>query len=139
MTKEEQQKIEAACKYFRDDNLRTYRTDRHVEMLLPMLYDDNDGACVFITPKSNGFVKVSDGGEMSFHQMLTMENIRDLCMRYNLQREDMPDDDPPFECEIFDVVDIDDLDHAIWRIIRAIRDSYEYVMANRIISRIERR
>ncbi|WP_303104135.1 hypothetical protein [uncultured Mitsuokella sp.] len=139
MTKKEQQKIEAACEDFREENLRIYQTDRHVEMLLPILYDDNDGACVFITPTSNGFIKVSDGGETSFHQMLTMENIRDLCMRYELQRENMPDDDPPFECEIFDVVNLDNLDHAIWRIIMAIRDSYEYVMANRIISRIEQR
>lgn len=136
--KERYEAIEKACKDFRDENLRTLQNGDHIEMLLPMLYDDNDGACVFITPRSNGFVKVGDGGETSFHQMLTMENIRDLCMRYNLRHEDMPDDDPPFECEIFNVVDIDDFDKAICKIIMAIRDSYEYVMANRIISGIKR-
>ena len=61
-------------------------------------------------------------------------------MRYHLQFDDMPDyEQTPFECEIYKVVHIDDLDKAVWQIIMLIRDSYEYVMARRIISRIKQR
>ena len=129
MTKKERyDAIEKACKDFRDENLRTLQNGDRIEMLLPMLYDDNDGACVFITP-----------------QELTMPEIRELCMRYDydnspIQFDDMPDyEQTPFECEIYKVVHIDDLDKAVWRIIMLIRDSYEYVMARRIISRIKQR
>ena len=143
MTKKERyEAIEKACKDFRDENLRTLQNGDHIEMLLPMLYDDNDGACIFITPQPSDedelYVKVSDAGETSFHQELTMQEIRDLCMRYHLQFDDMPDhEQPPFECEIYKVVHIDDLDKAIWKIIMLIRDSYEYVIARIIISRIK--
>ena len=69
-----------------------------------------------------------------------MPDIRELCMRYHLQFDDMPDyEQTPFECEIYKVVHIDDLDKAVWQIIMLIRDSYEYVMASRIISRIKQR
>lgn len=145
MTKKERyEAIEEACKDFRDENLRTLQNGDHIEMLLPMLYDDNDGACIFITPQPRSddefYVEVSDAGETSFHQELTMSEIRDLCMRYHLRFDDMPDhEQTPFECEIYDVVHIDDLDKAVWRIIMLIRDSYEYVMARRIISRIKQR
>lgn len=144
MTQKDYNKIKEACKKFREENLRAEKFDDHIEMLLPMLYDDNDGACVFITPQPSDedelYVKVSDVGETSFHQELTMPEIRDLCMRYHLQLDDMPDYElPPFECEIYKVVHIDDLDKAIWQIIMLIRDSYEYVMGRRIISRIKQR
>ena len=145
MTKKERyEAIEKACKDFRDENLRTLQNGDHIEMLLPMLYDDNDGACIFITPQPSDedelYVKVSDAGETSFHQELTMPDIRELCMRYHLRHDDMPDyEQPPFECEIYKVVHIDNLDKAIWQIIMLIRDSYEYVMARRIISRIKQR
>lgn len=144
MTKKERYEgIEKACKDFRDENLRTLQNGDHIEMLLPMLYDDNDGACVFITPQpsEDGFyVKVSDVGETSFHQELTMPEVRELCARYHLQFDDMPDhEQTPFECEIYKVVHIDDFDKAVWQIIMLIRDSYEYVMARRIISRIKQR
>lgn len=145
MTKKERyDAIEKACKDFRDKNLRTLQNGDHIEMLLPMLYDDNDGACIFITPQPSDedelYVKVSDAGETSFHQELTMPDIRELCMRYHFQFDDMPDyEQTPFECEIYKVVHIDDLDKAVWQIIMLIRDSYEYVMASRIISRIKQR
>ena len=145
MTKKERyEAIEKACKDFRDENLRTLQNGDHIEMLLPMLYDDNDGACIFITPQPSDedelYVKVSDAGETSFHQELTMPDIRELCMRYHLRHDDMPDyEQPPSECEIYKVVHIDNLDKAIWQIIMLIRDSYEYVMARRIISRIKQR
>lgn len=149
MTKKERyDAIEKACKDFRDENLRTLQNGDRIEMLLPMLYDDNDGACVFITPQPSDdglYVKVSDAGETAFHQELTMPEIRELCMRYDydnspIQFDDMPDyEQTPFECEIYKVVHIDDLDKAVWRIIMLIRDSYEYVMARRIISRIKQR
>ena len=145
MTKKERyDAIEKACKDFRYNNLRTLQNGDRIEMLLPILYDDNDGACIFITPQPSEedelYVKVSDAGETSFHQELTMQEIRDLCMRYHLQFDDMPDyEQTPFECEIYKVVHIDDLDKAVWQIIMLIRDSYEYVMARRIISRIKQR
>lgn len=144
MTKKERyEAIEKACKDFRDENLRTLQNGDHIEMLLPMLYDDNDGACIFITPQPSDdelYVKVSDAGETSFHQELTMPEIRELCMRYHLQFDDMPDyEQIPFECEIYKVVHIDDFDKAVWQIIMLIRDSYEYVMARRIISRFKQR
>lgn len=145
MTKKERyDAIEKACKDFRYNNLRTLQNGDRIEMLLPILYDDNDGACIFITPQPSDedelYVKVSDAGETSFHQELTMQEIRDLCMRYHLQFDDMPDyEQTPFECEIYKVVHIDDLDKAVWQIIMLIRDSYEYVMARRIISRIKQR
>ena len=144
MTQKDYNKIKEACKKFREENLRTLQNGDHIEMLLPMLYDDNDGACIFITPQPRSddafYVEVSDAGETSFHQELTMSEIRELCMRYHLRFDDMPDhEQTPFECEIYDVVHIDDLDKAVWRIIMLIRDSYEYVMARRIISRIKQR
>lgn len=144
MTQKDYNKIKEACKDFRDKNLRTLQNGDHIEMLLPMLYDDNDGACIFITPQPSDedelYVKVSDAGETSFHQELTMPEIRELCMRYHLQFDDMPDyEQIPFECEIYKVVHIDDFDKAVWQIIMLIRDSYEYVMARRIISRIKQR
>ena len=145
MTKKERyDAIEKACKDFRYNNLRTLQNGDRIEMLLPILYNDNDGACIFITPQPSDedelYVKVSDAGETSFHQELTMQEIRDLCMRYHLQFDDMPDyEQTPFECEIYKVVHIDDLDKAVWQIIMLIRDSYEYVMARRIISRIKQR
>ena len=135
MTKKERyDAIEKACKDFRYNNLRTLQNGDRIEMLLPILYDDNDGACIFITPQPSDedelYVKVSDAGETSFHQELTMQEIRDLCMRYHLQFDDMPYyEQTPFECEIYKVVHIDDLDKAVWQIIMLIRDSYEYVMA----------
>lgn len=143
MTQKDYNKIKEACKKFREENLRAEKFGDHIEMLLPMLYDDNDGACVFITsqPSDDGlYVKVSDAGETSFHQELTMPEVRELCARYHLKFDDMPDhEQTPFECEIYKVVHIDDLDKAIWQIIMLIRDSYEYVMARRIISRIKQR
>ena len=145
MTKKERyDAIEKACKDFRYNNLRTLQNGDRIEMLLPILYDDNDGACIFITPQPSDedelYVKVSDAGETSFHQELTMQEIRDLCMRYHLQFDDMPDyEQTRVECEIYKVVHIDDLDKAVWQIIMLIRDSYEYVMARRIISRIKQR
>ena len=52
----------------------------------------------------------------------------------------MPDhEQTPFECEIYKVVHISDFDKVVWKIIMLIRDSYEYVMARRIISRIKQR
>lgn len=141
MTQKDYNKIKEACKKFREENLRAEKFDDHIEMLLPMLYDDNDGACIFITPQPSDeglYVKVSDAGETSFHQELTMPEIRDLCMRYHLQFDDIPDyEQPPFECEIYKVVHIDDLDKAVRQIIMLIRDSYEYVIARIIISRIK--
>lgn len=143
MTQKDYNKIKEACKKFREENLRAEKFDDHIEMLLPMLYDDNDGACVFITPQpsEDGFyVKVSDVGETSFHQELTMPEVRELCARYHLQFDDMPDhEQAPFECEIYKVVHISDFDKVVWKIIMLIRDSYEYVMARRIISRIKQR
>lgn len=144
MTKKERyEEIEKACKDFRDENLRTLQNGDHIEMLLPILYDDNDGACIFITPQPSNdelYVKVSDAGETSFHQELTMPETRELCARYHLQFDDIPYyEQPPFECEIYKVVHIDDLDKTVWQIIMLIRDSYEYVMARRIISRIKQR
>lgn len=143
MTQKDYNKIKEACKKFREENLRAEKFDDHIEMLLPMLYDDNDGACIFITPQPSDdglYVKVSDAGETSFHQELTMPEIRELCARYHLQFDDMPDhEQPPFECEIYKVVHISDFDKAVWQIIMLIRDSYEYVMARRIISRIKQR
>lgn len=150
MTKKERyDAIEKACKDFRDENLRTLQNGDRIEMLLPILYDDNDGACIFITPQLSSddelYVKVSDGGETAFHQELTMPEIRELCTRYPydnlpLQFDDMPDyEQTPFECEIYEVVHIDDLDKAVYGIIMLIRDSYEYVMARRIISRSKQR
>ena len=50
MTQKDYNKIKEACKKFREENLRAEKFDDHIEMLLPMLYDDNDGACIFITP-----------------------------------------------------------------------------------------
>ena len=141
MTQKDYNKIKEACKDFRDENLRTLQNGDHIEMLLPMLYDDNDGACIFITPQPNNdelYVKVSDAGETSFHQELTMPDIRELCRRYHLQHDDMPDyEQTPFKCEIYKAVHIDDLDKAVWQIIMLIRDSYEYVVARIIISRIK--
>ena len=142
MTQKDYNKIKEACKKFREENLRAEKFDDHIEMLLPMLYDDNDGACIFITPqpsdKDELYVKVSDAGETSFHQELTMPEVRELCARYHLQFDDIPDyEQPPFECEIYKVVHIDDLDKAVWQIIMLIRDSYEYVVARIIISRIK--
>lgn len=135
--------IENACKNFRDENFWIPRNGDHIEMLLPILYDDNDGACVFITsqPSDDGlYVKVSDAGKTSFHQELTMPEVRELCARYHLQFDDMPDhEQTPFKCEIYKVVHISDFDKAVWQIIMLIRDSYEYVMARRIISRIKQR
>ena len=143
MTQKDYNKIKEACKKFREENLRAEKFDDHIEMLLPMLYDDNDGACIFITPQPSDeglYVKVSDAGETSFHQELTMPEVRELCVRYHLKFDDMPDNEQtPFECEIYKVVHIDELDKAIWQIIMLIRDSYEYVMARRIISRIKQR
>ena len=143
MTQKDYNKIKEACKKFREENLRAEKFDDHIEMLLPILYDDNDGACIFITPQPSNdelYVKVSDAGETSFHQELTMPDIRELCRRYHLQHDDMPDyEQTPFECEIYKAVHIDDLDKAVWQIIMLIRDSYEYVMARRIISRIKQR
>ncbi len=140
MTQKDYDKIKEACKKFREENLRAEKFDDHIEMLLPMLYDDNDGACVFITPQPSDdglYVKVSDAGETSFHQELTMPEVRELCTRYHLQFDDMPDYEmPPFECEIYKVVHIDDLDKAVWQIIMLIRDSYEYVMWRRVVKRI---
>ena len=69
MTQKDYNKIKEACKDFRDENLRTLQNGDHIEMLLPMLYDDNDGACIFITPQPNNdelYVKVSDAGERHF-------------------------------------------------------------------------
>ena len=142
MTQKDYNKIKEACKKFREENLRAEKFDDHIEMLLPMLYDDNDGACIFITPqpsdKDELYVKVSDAGETSFHQELTMPEVRELCARYHLQFDDIPDyEQPPFECEIYKVVHIDDLDKAVWQIIMLIRDSYEYVVARIITSRIK--
>ena len=142
MTQKDYNKIKEACKKFREENLRAEKFDDHIEMLLPMLYDDNDGACIFITPqpsdKDELYVKVSDAGETSFHQELTMPEVRELCARYHLQFDDIPDyEQPPFECEIYKVVHIDDLDKAVWQIIMLIRDSYEYVVSRIIISRIK--
>lgn len=144
MTKKERyEAIEKACKDFRDENLRTLQNGDRIEMLLPILYDDNDGACIFITPQPSDdelYVKVSDAGETSFHQELTMPEVRELCARYHLQFDDMPDhEQTPFECEIYKVVHISDFDKVVWKIIMLIRDSYEYVMARRIISRIKQR
>lgn len=141
MTQKDYNKIKEACKKFREENLRAEKFDDHIEMLLPILYDDNDGACVLITPQPSDeglYVKVSDAGETSFHQELTMPEVRELCARYHLQFDDIPDyEQPPFECEIYKVVHIDDLDKAVWQIIMLIRDSYEYVVARIIISRIK--
>lgn len=142
MTQKDYDKIKEACKKFREENLRAEKFDDHIEMLLPMLYDDNDGACVFITPQPSDdglYVKVSDAGETSFHQELTMSEVRELCMGYHLQFDDMPAyEQPPFECEIYKVVHIDDLDKAVWQIIMLIRDSYEYVLRRRVVERIMR-
>lgn len=131
MTKKERyDAIEKACKDFRDENLRTLQNGDRIEMLLPMLYDDNDGACIFITPQPSSdnelYVKVSDAGETAFHQKLTMPEICELCARYHLQFDYMPDhEQTPFECEIYKVVHISNFDKAVWKIIMLIRDSYE--------------
>jgi hypothetical protein len=125
--KERYEAIEKACKDFRDENLRTLQNGDHIEMLLPMLYDDNDGACVFITPRSNGFVKVSDGGGTSFHHMLNEKEVEELSERYHLSHGNFYGDEPPFECDLYDVVKLDKIDEAIMGIIMAIQDSYLYV------------
>lgn len=98
-------------------------------MMLPIYYDDGDGSCVSITPLSDEKWRVSDEGETAFHQMLTFDEIKEICDMYNLRCEDAYcDDQPPFECELYSIVDAGDEEQfgiAVQKIMQAICASYE--------------
>lgn len=134
MTKKERyEAIEKACDEFRRSRMMIWRTSKKddsgaVELMLPMTYVDGDGVALFITPyhDDSGYVRVSDGGGTSFHQMLTEMEVELLSNRYHLSHGNLYGDEPPFECELYDVVKLDKIDEAIMGIIMAIQDSYMY-------------
>ena len=94
-----------------------------------MTYVDGDGVSLFITPyhDDSGYVRVSDGGGTSFHQMLTAIEVEALSERYHISHGNLYGDKPPFECDLYDVVKLDKIEEAIMGIIMAIQDSYMYV------------
>ena len=71
-------------------------------------------------------------GETSFHQMLTEAELDELCEAHNLSHGNIYDNTPPFECGIYDVVKLSELDKFVWKIIQLIRDSYLYVARHRM-------
>jgi len=135
MTKKERyEEIEKACDEFRHSHMIILRTSKKddsgaVELMLPMTYNDGDGVAVFITPyhDDSGYVCVSDGGGTSFHHMLNEKEVEELSERYHLSHGNFYGDEPPFECDLYDVVKLDKIDEAIMGIIMAIQDSYLYV------------
>ena len=134
MTKKERYEIvRKACDRFRHTRMAIFpneETDGNmVEFTLPMTYNDGDGVAVFIRPyeDGSGYAYVSDGGRTSFHQMLTQKEVEELSERYHLSHGNFYDEEPPFECNMYDVVKLDKIDEAIMGIIMAIQDSYLYV------------
>lgn len=134
MTKKERyEAVRKACDKFRHTRMAIFpneETDGNmVEFTLPMTYKDGDGVAVFIRPyeDGSGYAYVSDGGRTSFHQMLTQKEVEELSERYHLSHGNFYDEEPPFECNLYDVVKLDKIDEAIMGIIMAIQDSYLYV------------
>lgn len=134
MTKKERyEAVRKACDKFRHTRMAIFpneETDGNsIEFLLPMTYNDGDGVMLLIFPyhDDSGYVRVGDGGRTSFHQMLTHEEVEELSNRYGLFHGNFYDEEPPFECPMYDVVKLDKIDEAIMGIIMAIQDSYLYV------------
>lgn len=141
MDKEERDDILSCVKKFQLRYMSTEMYDSMGQfiMLLPIYYDDGDGSCVVITPLPSGKWRVSDGGETAFHQMLTFKEIKGICDMYNLKCEDAYcDDQPPFECELYDIVDAGDEEQfgmAVQKIMQVICASYECLGRRSMVER----
>ena len=134
MTKKERyEAVRKALDRFRHSRMAIFPNEEtdgnQVEFMLPMTYNDGDGVELLIFPyhDNSGYVRVCDGGRTSFHQMLTYEEVEELSERYGLGHGNWYGDEPPFECDLHDVVKLDKIDEAIMGIIMAIQDSYMYV------------
>jgi hypothetical protein len=142
--KERYEVVRKACDKFRHKRMAIFpnaETDGNmVEFTLPMTYKDGDSVTVFIRPyeDGSGYAYVSDGGRTSFHQMLTHQEIEELSVCFHLSHENFYDEEPPFECNLYDVVKIDKIDEAIMGIIMAIQDSYLYVARHNTKGAIEK-
>lgn len=131
MTKKERyEAVRKVCDRFRHTRMAIFpneETDGNmVEFTLPMTYKDGDGVAVFIRPyeDDSGYAYVGDGGCTSFHQMLTQKEVEELSECFHLSHGNFYDEEPPFECPMYDVVKLDKIDGAIMRIIMAIQSSY---------------
>lgn len=130
MNEQEKHEILACIQKFKLRYMSTelYDSTGQFIMLLPIYFEDGDGACVLITPLPDNKWRVGDVGETSFHQMLTSDEIKEICDMISLKYEDAYlDDQPPFECEIYDIVDAGNEEQfgmAVQKIMQAICESY---------------
>lgn len=133
MDKKERAEILSCVQKFRLQYMSAemYDYTSQVIMLLPIYYDDCDGTCVAITPLPGKKWRVSDGGETVFHHILTFDEIKEICDILSLKHDDVHcDDQPPFECELYDIVDAGDEEQfgfAIQKIMQAICESYRFL------------
>lgn len=120
------EKLEVFCKTFRGVYMSIWRDGDCVMMNLPLIFSDGYMAVINTRMMPDGKVRVSDDGRIATHEPLTPADVYEICdehgLKYLLKDES---DEPPLDCEMYEIVDRNFFCDAVWDIIDAIMAAHD--------------
>lgn len=119
-------KLEYLCKIFREIVMPVWIGRDSVKMILPYRFSDFAPAMIEARIMSDGKIRVSDCGLIAAHEPLTPADVYEICdehgLKYLLKDES---DEPPLDCEMYEIVDRNFFCDAVWDIIDAIMAAHD--------------
>lgn len=122
-------KLEYLCKIFREIVMPVWIGRDSVKMTLPYRFSDSAPAMIEARIMPDGKIRVSDRGLIAAHEPLTPADVYEICdehgLKYLLKDES---DEPPLDCEMYEIVDRDFFCDAVLDIIDAIMAAHDIAM-----------
>lgn len=126
MNEDDYKDLKGLCEVFRDAEMRIWRNDNRVIMNLPYTFSDGRSTSIKTSKTPDGKIRVSDCGLIAAHEPLTPADVYEICdehgLKYLLKDES---DEPPLDCEMYEIVDRNFFCDAVWDIIDAIMAAHD--------------